>query len=354
MHGAWEHVSNTFSLRPSTRPFMPSLRSARLRMKEILLLSVMLAAAPAYAAKGESDYAYPSKPIRFIVPFAPGGGTDIVARVYAIEIGKRMKQNVVVENRPGGAGTVGIDTTAHASPDGYTICIISASNAVNSATNARLPFDLAKDVQGISQVTSGFNVLIAQPSFPAKNVKELIAYAKANPNKLNYGTSGTGTLNHLGWVMLAHLAKIDVVHVPYRGEAAATADLIGGHTQMQLSSLLNSNPHIASGRVRALAMTAPKRSPVLPDVPTVSESGLPGYELLQWYGVVTSAKVPRAIVNKLAEELAIAARDPEVIRRLRNDGVEAVTTSPPQFTAHVRAEIAKWGKLVTETGVVLQ
>ena len=315
----------------------------------MFLLSALLTA-PSYGAQAD---AYPSKPIRFIVPFAPGGGTDIVARVYGIEIGKRMRQNVIVENRPGGAGTVGIDTTAHASPDGYTICIISASNTVHAATNTKLPYDLAKDVQGISQVTSGFNVLIANPALPVKNVKELIAYAKANPNKLNYGTSGTGTLNHLGWVMLSHLAKIDVVHVPYRGEAAATADLIGGHTQMQLSSLLNSNPHIASGRVRAIAMTAPKRSPILPDVPTVSESGLPGYELLQWYGVITAANVPRPIVNKLAEEIAGVARDPDVIRRLRNDGVEAVTSSPPAFTAHVRSEIGKWSKLVKDTGVVL-
>ncbi|MGZ8267923.1 MAG: Bug family tripartite tricarboxylate transporter substrate binding protein [Burkholderiales bacterium] len=323
-------------------------------MRRLLAASAVLFTTWTYAAQGDGTSAYPTRPIRFIVPFAPGGGTDIVARMYAIDVGRRLKQNVVVENRPGGAGTVGIDMTANATPDGYTICIISGSNAVNAATNSKLPFDLAKDVQGISQVTSGFNVLITHPTFPAKTVKDLIAYAKANPGKLNYGTSGTGSLNHLGWVMLAHMTQISVVHVPYRGEAMATAELLGGQTQMQLSSLLNSNPHINAGRVRAVAMTAPKRSPVLPDVPTVSESGLPGYTLLQWYGVITAPKVPRPIVDKLSAEFATSARDPEVMKRLRNDGVEAVSSSPAEFTQHVRAEIARWGKLVRETGLVLQ
>jgi tripartite-type tricarboxylate transporter receptor subunit TctC len=294
------------------------------------------------------------RPVRFIVPFAAGGGTDIVARVYAATITKQTGQNYVVDNRPGASGAVGLDITANAIPDGNTICIISASNAVNSAVNTKLTYDLARDLQGITQVTSAFFVLVVHQSFPARSTKELIAYAKARPGKLNYGSSGTGGVTHLAGALFAHMAGIEMVHIPYRGESAALTELLGGQTQLQFASPLNVAPHVAAGTLRALAISAAKRSPAMPDVPTIAESGVPGYDVSQWYGVVTSAKAPMETVNRFSQTYAQAARDPELARRLKGDGVEAVTSTPAAFQAHVVAEVLKWKKLVKEAGLQLQ
>jgi tripartite-type tricarboxylate transporter receptor subunit TctC len=295
-----------------------------------------------------------SKPIRFIVPYAPGGGTDVVARIYGGNLSRRVHQPVVIENRPGASGAVGVEVTAKAPPDGNTICIISASNTVNSATNPRLPYDLAKDLQGVSQLISQSFVLVVNPSLPVKSVRDLIAYAKANPGKLNFGSSGTGGVTHLAGVLLAHMSQTDMVHVAYRGEAAAIIDLMNGSTQFQIATLLNAKPHIDSGRLRALATSSNKRNPATPDLPTIAESGVPGYMVDQWYGVVTSAKVPQAIVNALSEEISLSAQDPEVVERLKKDGVEAVSSKPEELSAHIKSEIDKWGTLVRETGIKLQ
>jgi tripartite-type tricarboxylate transporter receptor subunit TctC len=294
------------------------------------------------------------RPVRFIVPFAAGGGTDIVARVYAATITKQTGQNFVVDNRPGASGAVGLDITANAIADGNTICIISASNAVNSAVNARLTYDLARDLQGITQVTSAFFVLVVHQSFPVRSTKELVAYAKARPGKLNYGSSGTGGVTHLAGALFAHTAGIDMVHIPYRGESAALTELLGGQTQLQFASPLNVAPHVAAGTLRALAISAGKRSPAMPDVPTIAESGVPGYDVSQWYGVVTSSKVPAQTANRLSQLFAQAAHDPELARRLKGDGVEAVGSTPAAFQAHIVAEVLKWKKLVKEAGLQLQ
>jgi tripartite-type tricarboxylate transporter receptor subunit TctC len=317
-------------------------------------LFIGLITALACSAQLDAADGLQAKPIRFIVPYAAGGGTDIVTRIYAGNLSKRLNQNVVVDNRPGASGTVGLEMTANAPPDGHTICIISASNTVNSATNPQLPYDLAKDFQGISQVTSAFFVLVVLPSFPAKSVRDFIAYAKANPDKLNYGSSGTGGVTHLAGAMFAQLSQTNLVHIPYRGEAAAITDLLGGHTQFQFASPLTANPHIHAGRLRALAISASKRNSSVPDIPTMAEAGVPGYEVNQWYGVVTSGKVPPAIVNKLSAEFAASARDPDVAQRLKNDSVDAVSSKPAEFSAHIKSEIAKWGKLVKDAGLQLQ
>lgn len=318
------------------------------------MASLALIAAPAGSSQLDAAHGFPAKPVHFIVPFAAGGGTDIVARTYAANMSQRLGENVVVDNRPGASGTVGVEMTANAIPDGYTICIISASNAINSATNSKLPYDLAKDVQGVSQVTSAFFVLVVHPSSPAKSVGQLIEYAKANPGKLNYGSSGTGGISHFAGAMFAHMSRTTLVHIPYRGEAAAITDLLGGQTQLQFSSLINANPHIRAGRLRALAVSAAKRTPAAPDLPTVAESGVPGYEVNQWYGVVASAKVPRAIINKLSAEFAASARAPDVTQRLQLDSVEAVSSKPEDFSAHIKSEIAKWRKLIKDAGLQLQ
>ena len=302
-----------------------------------------------FAAEGP-----PGKPVRFIVPFAAGGGTDIAARIYAATLTRQMGRNFVVDNRPGASGAVGVDITAKAHPDGQTICIISASNTVNSAVNQKLSYDLAKDLQGITQVTSAFFVLIVPQSSPIKSTKELIAYAKAQPGKLNYGSSGTGGITHLAGALFSHLEKITMVHIPYRGESAAITDLLGGQTQLQFASPLNASPHLNSGKLRALGVSSGKRNPAMPDIPTIAESGVAGYDVSQWYGVITSAKVPMSQINRLSEAFAAAAKEPEIVQRLRTDGVDAVSSKPAVFHAHVTAEIGKWEKLVKEAGLQLQ
>jgi len=296
----------------------------------------------------------PGKPVRFIVPFAAGGGTDIAARIYAATLTRQMGRNFVVDNRPGASGAVGVDITAKAPADGQTICIISASNTVNSAVNKKLSYDLAKDLQGVTQVTSAFFVLIVPQSSPIKSTKELIAYAKAQPGKLNYGSSGTGGITHLAGALFSHLEKITMVHIPYRGESAAITDLLGGQTQLQFASPLNASPHLTSGKLRALGISSGKRNPAMPDIPTIAESGVAGYDVSQWYGVITSAKVPVSQVNRLSEAFAAAAKEPEIVQRLRTDGVDAVSSKPAVFHAHVTAEIGKWEKLVKEAGLQLQ
>lgn len=296
----------------------------------------------------------PGKPIRFIVPFAAGGGTDIAARLYAATLTRQMGQNFVVDNRPGASGAVGVDITAKAPPDGQTICIISASNTVNSAVNQRLSYDLAKDLQGVSQVTSAFFILVVHQSSSIKSTKDLVTYAKTQPGKLNYGSSGAGGITHLAGELFSHLAKIKMVHIPYRGESAAIADLLGGQTQLQFASPLNASPHLNSGKLRALGISSSKRNPAMADIPTIAESGVPGYDVSQWYGVITSAKVPMAQVNRLSDAFATAAKDPEILQRLRTDGVDAVSSKPGAFQAHVAAEISKWAKLVKESGLQLQ
>ena len=326
-------------------------RQMRLRCSfpAIALVFVLACASQLDAASAQF-----SKPIRFIVPYAPGGGTDIVARVYGANLSKRIHQPVVVENRPGASGAVGVEVTAKAPPDSNTICIVSASNTVNSATNQNLPYDLTRDLQGVSQLISQSFVLVVNSSSPIKSVADLIAYAKANPGKLNFGSSGTGGVTHLAGVLLAHMSQTNMVHVAYRGEAAAIIDLMNGSTQFQFATMINAGPHIASGRLRAIAVSAGKRNPAAPDIPTVAEAGVPGYDVNQWYGVVTSAKAPKAFVNALSEEIAASARDPEVIQRLKNDGVDAVSSKPAELSAHIKSEIAKWAALVKDTGLVLQ
>ncbi|OGA53861.1 MAG: hypothetical protein A3F74_26115 [Betaproteobacteria bacterium RIFCSPLOWO2_12_FULL_62_58] len=310
-------------------------------------------AQPSFAAQGDAATDYPSKPIRFIVPFVPGGGTDTAARVIGKKLTDAWGQQVVVDNRPGAAGAIALATTAAAIPDGYTICVISASQTVNSATNPQLTYDLEKDLQGITQAVSLFYVLSVGNSVPATSVKELIAYAKANPGKLNFGSSGTRGLQHFAGEMFNHLAGVKLTHVPFKGGAALVVAMAAGEIQVGFLALVNVRPHVARGRVRVLAITAKQRAPVLPDVPTIAEAGVPGYEIDQWHGVVTGAKVPRAVVRKLSKAIGEAIRSPEAVQRLSADGSTPVGSSPEQFAAHIKSEIAKWRMLVKDAGLAL-
>ena len=261
---------------------------------------VSLTSAPA-GAQGDAAKNYPSRPIRFIAPFTPGAGTDTTARTLATKLSDLWGQQFVVDNRTGAAGSIGVDLTAKAPPDGYTICLISASHSVNSATNPQLPYDLARDLQGITQATSLFYAMYHSPSVPVKSVKELIAYSKANPDKLLFGSSGTGGLQHFAGELLNHLGGAKLTHIPYKGTSAVITAILSNDVQVGFGTLFGVRPHMASGRLKVVAITAGKRSAAVPDIPTVAEAGVPGYEVDQWYGVITGVKVPRPIVNKLSE-----------------------------------------------------
>ena len=298
-----------------------------------------------------SAQTYPTKPIRLIVPFAPGGGTDITARAVAQKLGESWGQTVVPDNRPGANGTIGVDITAKSAPDGYTITMISSSHAVNVGLYTKLPYDLLRDLAPVTQATSQPYVMVIHPSVPAKSVKEFIAYARSKPGGVNYGSSGTGGIAHLGGALLGFIAGIEMVHIPYKGGAPSTMDLIAGQIQMQLGTLLLTGPHIKSGKLRVLAVTTPKRWPGTPELPTMQEAGVPGFAITQWYGMLAPAKTPPAIVNKLSQEISRLLHQPDVKERLAADGADAVGNTPAEFGAHIKSEIDKYGKLVKQIGL---
>jgi tripartite-type tricarboxylate transporter receptor subunit TctC len=327
------------------------------RFSIIIRLAAALAAAwlpQAHAAQADAKD-YPSRPVRFIVPFAPGAGTDTTARTIAQQLSDLWGQQVVADNRTGAAGAIGVDLTAKAVPDGYTICLISASHSVNSAVNDKLPYDLLKDLQPISQASSLFYVVYLNPkTLPVNSIKELVAYAKSNPGKINFGSSGTAGLQHFAGELFAHTAGVKMVHVPYKGTAAVIPAMLAGDVQLGFGTLFGVRPHLPSGRLKALAVTTSKRTPAAPELPTVAEAGLPGYEVDQWYGVLTGAKVPAPIVKKLNAGINEALKSPEVVKRFSADGSTPKGSTPQEFHAHIKSEIGKWRKLVKAAGLKLE
>jgi tripartite-type tricarboxylate transporter receptor subunit TctC len=321
-------------------------------MKKTILLATTLAMHSGFAVQA-ADVAsdYPRRSVRFIIPFVPGAGTDLTTRTVAKKLTDTHGQQFIADNRAGAAGAIGAEITAKANPDGYTICLISSGHTVLAATNDKLSYDLEKDLHAVSQVSTLFYVLTVHPSFPAKNIKELIAYAKANPGKVNQGSSGTGALQHFAGEMLAYQAGVKFTHVPYKGGAASLAAVMAGEVQMSFTTLLSARPHMSSGKIRILGITAGKRSPAIPDIPTIAEAGVPGFEANQWYGVVTSGKVPMPIVNKLSAMLKDAVNSPDVVERLSADGSTPLTSTPAQFKAHISSEISKWRRLVKDAGL---
>ena len=294
---------------------------------------------------------YPARPIRLIVPFPPGGGTDITARAVAQKLGESWGQTVVVDNRPGANGTIGVDIAAKSAPDGHTLTMISSSHAVNTSLYTRQPYDLLKDLTPITQATSQPYAFVINPSVPARSVKELIAVAKAKPGALNYGSSGTGGISHLAGALLGSLTGTTLVHIPYKGGAPATIDVISGQIQMLFGTLLLTGPHIKAGRLRVLAVTTPRRWPGTPDLPTMQEAGVPGFVITQWYGMLAPAKTPQPTVAKLNKEIARILHQPDVKEKLAADGADAVGNTPEQFGAHIKSEIAKYSKLVKQIGL---
>lgn len=295
---------------------------------------------------------YPARPIRIVVPFTPGAGVDIVARAVGASLTQAWKQSMVVDNRPGAGGTIAGEMVAKANPDGYTLMLGNVSTlAIAPALNPKLSYHPLRDFAPITLITNSENVLVLHASVPATTVKELIAYAKANPRKLNYGSSGNGTSSHLGGAMFASMAGVEMTHVPYKGSGPMLTDLLAGQLQLSFSSVPTALPHIKSGRLRALAVTLLARSATLPDLPTVQEAaGLKGFEISLWQGIVAPAATPRAIVLQLNQQIAASLRTPDLKSKLTAQGMEVVGNSPEQFAAYIRDEIEKWTRVVKSSG----
>ena len=292
-------------------------------------------------------HAYPTKSVRVIVPSQAGGGADIVARILGQKLTETWGQQVVIDNR---IGAVGAEIASKALPDGYTIMFTTSALAVRDSLYSKLPYNTLRDFQPVTQVLSQSNVLVAHPSIPVRNAQELIAYAKARPGQLNYGSGGNGTSNHLAGALFQLLASIDVVHIPFKGVPAALTDTVAGRVHFTFGSPVSSLPHVKEGRLKLLGVTTPKRSPALPDVPAIAES-LPGYEFTGWMGFLVPVKVSRAIVDKLHRDTVRIVHLPDVKQKLQLDAAEPVGSTPEEFSAHLRAEVARWTKVVKAAGI---
>jgi tripartite-type tricarboxylate transporter receptor subunit TctC len=301
----------------------------------------------------EAADAYPTRPIRFLVPSAPGGTPDVITRVIGAELSKQMGQQVVVDNRAGANGGIGMHMLARSTPDGYTIGYGPVSAVAINPIFTRVSYDPEKDLQMVVQLVFGLHILTVSPSLPIKSVQELIDYAKANPGKLSYGSSGSGSSQHLGMEMFKLMSGTQMVHIPFKAIALATNEVIGGRVHLTFDNMASMLPHVRAGRVRGLAVTSIKRSPAIPELPTVSEAGLPGFEVTTWSGVVVPAGVPKAIVTRLNAEVNKALLSQSAKERLGGSGYDLVGGTSEQFAALVRNEMTKWADVVKRTGARL-
>lgn len=316
------------------------------------VFSVALASSAGCAAgQAATTPNYPVKPVRLVTGSAPGGGSDFVARILAEKLSERFGQPVIVDNRAGAGGVIGADLVAKANPDGYTLLINTGSAiAVNPALQT-MPYDVKRDFTPVMQVSRAPFVLAVHPALPAKSVTELIQLAKANPKKFSYASSGIGAVSHLAMELFKSMTGVNVVHVPYRGSSPAAVDLIAGQVQLAMNNIVPTLPHVKSGRLRALGVSGPLRSHVLPEVPTVAQAGVPGFEAMQWYGVLLPAKVPKPIAALLYKEIGAVLQIPLVRARLTEEGGDVVGSTPEQFAAYIEQETAKWAKVVKAAGV---
>lgn len=318
----------------------------------VALLRGLLFAAAVLAIQAAHAQSYPSRPIRLVVPFPPGGSADILGRALGQKLGEGLGQSVVVENRPGAGTAIAAELVAKAAPDGYTLMLGTvSSHAINPALNPKLPFDPLRDFTPIAPVAAIPFALLVHPSVPARTLPEFIGYARSKPGRLDYSSAGSGTSNHLAGELFEAMTGTHMVHIPYRGSAPALQDLIAGRVSVMFDLVLTAAPHVRSGAVRALAVTGAKRSAALPDVPTVAESGLPGYEVSAWFAVFGPAGLPRPIVDRLNAEIARALAAPDLQQRLASQGAETLAGSPDQFAAYLKGEVAKWAKVVRNAGV---
>ena len=313
-------------------------------------LFVTLAAA--LVASAACAQSYPSKPIRYIVPFPPGGGTDIVARALAPRLLEASGITLIIDNRGGGGTVVGAEMAAHAPPDGYTVFMgTNTSHAINPNLPAKLPYDAVRDFQPVTRLALVPYMITVHPSLPARNVKELVALAKARPAQLNFASSGNGTPGHLAGLMLNDAAGIDMTHIPYKGSAPALTAMVSGETQLIFSSLTSTLPLVKAGRLRPIAMSSVKRSPLMPSLATVAEAGYPGFEAITWFGLFLPAGAPAPVLAKLNAEFVKVLNIPEFKAWLAEQGAEAAPTTPEEFGAFVKAEIARYAPLVKKSGM---
>jgi tripartite-type tricarboxylate transporter receptor subunit TctC len=295
---------------------------------------------------------YPVKPVRLVLPYPPGGGSDTIGRPLAQKMSENLGQQVVVENRGGASGNIGMEYVAHSAPDGYTLVFaLTAQLAVNPSLYQKLPYDPVRDFAPISLLGSGGYILVEHPSLPAKNVKELIALAKSRPGQIAYSSSGNGSGGHLAMELLDHMAGIKMLHVPYKGGGPALIDCLAGQVQLLFATQLASWQHIQAGRLRALATSTLKRPASLPDLPTVAESGLPGFDAGVWYGVLAPAGTPREILAKLNGEVVRALQQPDYRKLLVNNTIEPIGSSPEQLSQYIKSEHAKWAKVIKAAGI---
>ncbi|HZN27245.1 MAG TPA: tripartite tricarboxylate transporter substrate binding protein [Burkholderiales bacterium] len=314
------------------------------------LLLVVASIAPAMA-EAQSPAQYPARPVRIVVPQSPGASTDTTARLIAQKLTGALGQTVLVDNRPGAGSVIGTEVVAKATPDGHTLLVVASSITLNPILHKNLTWDPVRDFAPITQLSSFPNILIVHPAVPAKTVKELIALAKAKPGALNYGSAGTATGTHLSAELFKHMTGTDMVHVPYKGGGAAIPALMGGQVQLMFGTTVSALPHVRAGKLRALAVTSPKRSPSAPDVPTIAESGVPGYDHTPWNGFLAPAQTPRAIIARLNEETARILHSPDTKAVFMNEGAEPVGNKPEEFGAIIKSEIAKWGKVIQAAGI---
>ena len=320
----------------------------------IRILCIAILTCVAYTTSAYAQQSYPSKPIRFISPFAPGGGNDIISRAVAQKLSENLKQQVIVDNRPGANGIIGTEMAARSAPDGYTLVLIPSGHAVNASLHRKLPYDSIRDFTPITLVGSSPLILAVHPSLPVKNVKELTALARARPGQLTYGSAGIGSSGHLGGALFEALTGAKMVHVPYKGMSLAITDVISGQVSLVFGTSASVMQHARSGRMRALATTGAQRAAALPDLPTVAEAGVPGYEAGLWYGFVGPARIPPDIVRRLNSEIVSVLKSPEVRERLASQGVEATPTTSAEFGRLLVSDLERWAKVVQRAGIRLE
>jgi tripartite-type tricarboxylate transporter receptor subunit TctC len=327
------------------------MQMAGLRATAIGSLWLLLALAGLVAPAAAQDY--PTRSIRLIIPFAPGGSNDVVGRIIANQLGQKLGQQVFVDNRAGAGGVVGSDLAAKATPDGYTLLIVSVAHVVDPWLYKE-PFDAVKDFVPVSIIATGTNVLSVNPNVPVHSVKELLDLAKEKPGFLNYASAGIGSFQHLSGELFKLMAGVDIVHVPYKGGGPAMLAVIAGEDQVMFSSIVQTVPNIQSGQLRALATGGEKRSPILPDLPTIAEAGVPGYVATNWWGIVAPAGTPQPIVDKLHDAIAALLDSPETKKFLDNEGAAPVLMSSAEFGTFIAAELAKWGPVVKQAGMTAE
>jgi tripartite-type tricarboxylate transporter receptor subunit TctC len=313
------------------------------------LVSASFAAAGPAAAQ-----TYPVKAIRVVVPYAPGGSTDVVIRIIAPRMSESLGQQVVVENRPGGSSTIGLDVAAKSAPDGYTLGVANLTFGANPSLFKKMPFDSEKDLLPVSLVSIVTLVLTVHPSVPARSVKQLIAIAKAKPGSLNYGSAGNVSANHLATERFSYMTGIKMVHIPYKGGGPAVISIVSGETAILMATIPSSIQHFQSGRLIPLGVTSPKRNAALPEIPSIAEAGVPGYEAIEWNGVMAPAGTPPAVISRLHQSIAKSLAIPEVKERIVALGADPVGSSPEEFAAFIKKELATWSKVIKEVGITIE